>query len=126
VRGAGCDVRRSEQPDYLDGFVAAGGPSADSLAVQLRGTDRVYSCTASEEVARRLAAVGSATPIRAFGTAAWTRQDGGGWALDAFSIEEFVTLDDRSLADALTDLAKVASPPWPTNERGEIDFTVEP
>jgi hypothetical protein len=88
------------QPDYLDGTVVNAG--TDEIHLSENGT--IHRCTASAEVAGRLSAFLNRGVVRAFGTAAWMRNEAGIWQLRQFSIEEFMPLEDINLAEAIAQL----------------------
>ena len=58
-------------------------------------------------LARRLESYLYGPPIRAFGTANWVRHEVTGWELQRFFIEEFVPLEDKTLARALSELEEL-------------------
>ena len=92
------------QPDYLDGRVVHVGAENESVPVHLGENGTIHECTANVEVARRLLSLLNGSIIRAFGTASWTRNESGVWKLVKFSIEEFMELEDRTLAEAVAQL----------------------
>ncbi len=92
------------QPDYLDGKVVHVGTGSESVSVHVVEERTVQKCTATPEMAARLSSCLNGPVIRAFGAATWRRNESGTWELLQFSIEEFVTLEDKTLAEAITQL----------------------
>ena len=83
---------RLTQADYIDGKIIYVGNEP-----HLRDGDHSYSCTATPEVHERLRSYLNGPTLRAFGTATWLRHADGRWELQAFSIDNFIPLDDRPL-----------------------------
>lgn len=111
------------QPDYIDGRVVRVGAKGESVSIDLSESGTLHTCTANADVAGRLSLFVNRSVIRAFGTATWTRNDSGVWELVEFSIQEFVELEDATLAEALAPFESVPSPRWPRNAAGDLDFS---
>jgi hypothetical protein len=105
-------VERLKQPDYLDGKLAYVGPGVDIVDIHLQEQGVLYRCTATSETAGNAATYLNGPTLRAFGMAGWTRQDNGAWLLEDFHIENFITLEDKTLHDALSAFDNLPSPDW--------------
>jgi hypothetical protein len=92
------------QPDYLDGAVVHIGAENEPAAVHLAENGTLYECTANTTVATKLSSHVNGAIVRAYGSASWIRGDGGDWKLQQFSIEDFITLEDKTLAQAIAEL----------------------
>ncbi len=92
------------QPDYVDGELIHVGGEDEPVSVHLREEGTLHRCTTSVQMARKLESSLNGPPIRAFGTASWVRHEATGWELQRFFIEEFVPLEDKTLARALSEL----------------------
>ena len=95
------------QPDYVDGELIHVGGEDETVSVHLREEGTLHRCTTSVQMARRLESYLYGPPIRAFGTANWVRHEVTGWELQRFFIEEFVPLEDKTLARALSELEEL-------------------
>lgn len=87
---------RLAQADYIDGKLVHIGDEA-----HLRDGDNTSRCKADAEITERLRAYLNGTTLRAFGTATWLRHADGRWELQAFSIDNFIPLDDKPLDQVL-------------------------
>jgi hypothetical protein len=87
---------RLSQADYIDGKLVVVGDET-----RLKDGDSIYSCTAGPEIVEELRAYLDGSTIRAFGTADWLRHADGRWELQAFSIDNFIPLDDKPLDQVL-------------------------
>ena len=110
------------QPDYVDGRVVHVGAGDGLIPVHLGENGTIRECTANAEMAGRLRPFLNGPVIRVFGTAGWMRDEEGVWKLQQFSIEQFMELEDRTLAEAVAQLEHVASPRWPRNAFGDLQF----
>jgi len=87
---------RLTQADYVDGKLVHVGDEA-----HLKDGDNICRCTAAPEITERLRDHLNGSTLRAFGTADWLRHADGRWALQAFSIDNFIPLDDKPLDQVL-------------------------
>lgn len=100
------------QPGRLDGILIRVGGKGESVPVHLEDEGAVHKCSATREVARRLAPYLFETPLRVHGTGRWERDAEGAWQLNRFDITDFETLDDSPLGVVLARLRQVPGSEW--------------
>ena len=112
------------QPDYLDGEVIRIDSNDTPVYIHLREEGTIHRCTTDPAVASSLAPFLNGPPVRVFGTATWLRHETMGWELQEFFVENFVPLENKTLAEALRELEELPSPDWrrPTLDDFQIDW----
>ena len=110
------------QPDYLDGQLVHVGGEDTSVSVHLREEGTTHKCTTTPEMAKNLTAFLNGPSLRAFGTATWIRHQDGRWELQSFLVENFMPLEDKTLAEALSAFDDLPSPDWHHNPLKDIDI----
>lgn len=112
------------QPDYLDGELIRVDGNDEVVSLHLREEGTVHKCTTDAQTAGKLSPFLNGPPIRVFGTATWLRREAEGWELQKFFIENFSPLENKTLAEALSEFEKLPSPDWrrPTLDDFHIDW----
>jgi hypothetical protein len=96
------------QQATIDGEVIRIGGSQKNVPIILQSEDQELSgCWAPRAIAKRLA-VKLFEPVRLFGRGRWTRDSGGKWALDHFTVDNFQELRDEPLSKTIAGLRKIA------------------
>jgi hypothetical protein len=113
---------RVTQPDYVDGRLVFVGAEDETVPVHFQEGDTIHKCRASVETARKIASHLNATSLRAFGTATWLRHSSGVWELEEFVVDDFMLLDEKSLAEVLSSFENLPSPDWHEDPMREIDI----
>ena len=101
-----------DQPDYLDGELILVNGNGQLFSVHLHEEGTIHKCTTDAEIASKLTPFLNGPPIRVFGTAAWLRHEATGWELQEFFIENFGLLENKTLAEAISEFEKLPSPDW--------------
>jgi hypothetical protein len=98
----------------LDGTVIrVGGRGDRAVPVTLdNGAGDYFRCSATKDIAKRLAAVLFEGQVRVSGSGKWTRGSDGVWHLQSFDIKDFSRLDEGSLSAVVRDMRKVAGSGW--------------
>lgn len=117
-------MNRVTQPDYLDGELIRVNANDAVVTVHLREEETIHKCTTDAQTASKLTPFLNGPPIRVFGRATWLRHGDTGWELQEFVIENFVLLENKTLAEALSEFEKLPSPDWrrPTLDDFHIDW----
>lgn len=110
------------QPDYLDGQLVHVGGETESVQVHFREEGTTHRCTTNREMAKSLAPFLDGPPLRAFGTATWIRHPDGRWQLQSFLVENFMPLENKTLAEALSEFEDLPSPDWHHNPLKDLDI----
>ncbi|MGR9269830.1 hypothetical protein [Rhizobium leguminosarum] len=102
-----------KEDGFIDGQVIRIGGKDETIHIHLMDGQQVYSgCTATRELARRLAPFFLGPPVRVQGTGTWERKGSGDWELKNFRISDFVVLDDSPLAEVIAKLRAVEGNEW--------------
>jgi len=102
----------SNQLGTLDGLLIKIGGKDETVPVHLQEGDTVYICSATRDMARRLAPHLFATRLRVHGNGRWERDEEGNWNLKQFNITEFEMLDDAPLREVVAHLRQVPGNGW--------------
>ncbi|WP_200243651.1 hypothetical protein [Thiohalocapsa halophila] len=100
------------QPGTLDGVLIRIGGKDDSVPVWLQQDEALYKCTATREMACRLAPQLFKAELRVQGSGRWERNAEGAWHLKKFSISAFEVLDDTPLPAVVERLRQVPGSGW--------------
>lgn len=106
-----------QQPGSLDGIpLKVGGPKemVEVLLQEVGLGGRLYKCTASRDIVRKIAEHLFDRAIRVHGNGSWKREAGGAWGLVSFSIADFELLDAAPLANAVEALREIKGSGWRT------------
>jgi hypothetical protein len=96
-----------KQPGTVDGIPILIGGERDPVPVHLEDRGAVHNCYASRAMARSLAVHIFTTTVRASGVGIWKRSDAGVWTMERFHIQEFMTLDETPLTEAVQGLRRI-------------------
>lgn len=99
------------QPGSFDGIPIMIGGKTDPVPVHLEEGAIVHLCYSSREIAKQLASHLFVSFVRVTGTGRWHRDPDGIWVMDRFTINDFSSLRDESLAEAVARLRAAAGKP---------------
>ncbi|HEX3861446.1 MAG TPA: hypothetical protein VHY35_07105 [Stellaceae bacterium] len=102
------------QDGTLDGIVIRLGGRNDPVPVWIQSGDAALKCSASRNVAKRLAQHIFEREVRLRGVGRWQINEYGTWLLDGFTIADFSELDDEPLTSLVDNLRKIAGSEWET------------
>lgn len=97
----------------LDGVIIRLGGRDKMVPVLLRSAENTeYSCWATIELSKRLAAHYLGAMIRVHGRGKWMREESGNWTLQRFDISRFEVLDDSPLGEVVARLRAIGGTDW--------------
>lgn len=100
------------QEGSLDGVLISVSGADQTVHIQLQNGDIKYTgIDTNRDTARRLAKH-MYEPVRIFGTGRWLRDQEGAWILRKFRVDNFVTLAQDGLKDAVDQLRQIEGSDW--------------
>lgn len=100
------------QDGVLDGVLIRVGGRDDTVPVHLRDGDAIHMCTATRDMARRLAVHLYGRTLRVRGNGRWGRDSDGVWSMKRFNITDFNELDEAPLGEVVRQLRNVDGSGW--------------
>lgn len=97
------------QHGTLDGVLTRIGGSGKTVYAQLTDAERSYTCALSRDFAKQMAPYLFGPTLRVHGRGRWLRDGEGVWHLERFKVFGFDVLDDRSLAELVSELRAMPS-----------------
>jgi hypothetical protein len=97
------------QSGTVDGIVIRVGGEKEFVPVHIEEQGDVHVCSASRDVAKKIARHIFGQTIRAEGVGRWRRDRDGEWQLDSFRIHDFKILEETTLAESRDRLGAVVT-----------------
>jgi len=110
------------QSESLDGQLFRIGGVDATVPVHLKDGEHFHYCTATVEIAKKLAPFLYGQTVRLFGIAHWYRYPQGYWKLEHFRVENFQPLEDIPLGKAVEILRAIPHDDWDETLAEKIDL----
>lgn len=109
-----------KQQGSIDGVLRKVGGIDQTIHIMLLAEDQQVShIHTTQQTAKRLAQH-MFDPVRLFGLGKWRRDSEGAWTLEEFRVQDFTTLDDTPLSDALSKIRAIKTG-WDDESYAELD-----